>query len=337
MNTPPKENLTTEAIDARIRELMEQRARLMAGRTNSKKREMLLENDAKDQILRDLDSLCRRVVAPNRVAFLGPLYSYTHVAMTRYFGSGVDIAPVATIPGVFEEVAAGTADFGVVPIENSTDGRVVDALEQFTHTSVKICGQVAIPIHHVLMARCARGEIREVRSKPQALSQCRHWLAAHLPGVPLAECASTSEAARSAQDTPGVAAVASSLAAKAYDLNILVEGIEDQNQNVTRFVVLGQNDAPKSRGCKTTLLFELAHQPGSLADAMLIFKRNHLNLTWIESFPNVQTPGTYFFFVDFPGHREELKVRRVLDALGKKVCRLIVLGSYPEAGTSEAG
>ena len=328
MKTTPQTIPDTETIDAEIRRLMEQRARLVSGRTDLKPREMLLDSGAKERILHDIDSLCRQLTAPRRAAFLGPMYSYTQLAMTRYFGAGIDIAPVSTISNVFEEVEAGTSDFGVVPIENSTDGRVVDALEQFTHTTVKICGQISIPIHHTLMARCGRAEIREVRSKPQAFSQCRHWLASHLPGVPLVECTSTSEAAKSAQSEPGVAAVASPLAAVAYGLNILVEGIEDNPQNVTRFVVLGKSDAPKSKGCQTTLLFELAHQPGSLADAMAVFKRSHVNLTWIESFPNVQTPGTYYFFVDFPGHREELKVRRLLESLEKKVCRLVVLGSY---------
>ncbi|MDO4569385.1 MAG: prephenate dehydratase domain-containing protein, partial [Planctomycetia bacterium] len=186
-----------------------------------------------------------------------------------------------------------------------------------------------IPIHHSLMGKCTRSEIKEIHSKPQALSQCRHWLSKHVPGVRLVEATSTAAAAQIAKTQPGAAAIASRLAAEAYDLEILAQRLEDRPNNTTRFAILGKEDAPRSRKAKTTLMFELPHEPGSLADAMAIFKRGKINLTWIESLPNPETPGTYVFFADLAGHRAEMKVRRALSALEKRASRLIVLGSYP--------
>ncbi|MDO4583488.1 MAG: prephenate dehydratase [Planctomycetia bacterium] len=325
MNSPQK-------IDEEILRLLELRARLVTRQTDLPPRKMLLDAEKKETILREVASLCQQLVQPVQVAFLGPLYSYTHLAMEQFFGSGVAHSPVTTIESVFEEVLREQAHYGVVPIENSTDGRVVDALEMFTRVPVRICGEVEIPIHHTLMARCPREEIREVHSKPQALSQCRHWLVRHLPNVRLVEVTSTAAAAQNAQTQGGVAAVASPLAARAYELTPLVESIADNTNNVTRFVVLGKEDAPRTKHDKTSLMFALPHESGSLADALTIFKRHKINLTWIESFPIPTSPGTYLFFVDFYGHRTELKVRRALEMLEKKTQRLEILGSYPMAG-----
>lgn len=323
---------STKKIDEEILRLLELRARMITQKTDLPPREMLLPKEKKDALLREVDSLCQQLVRPVQVAFLGPLYSYTHLAMEQFFGSGVAHSPVTTIESVFEEVFHEQTHYGVVPIENSTDGRVVDALEMFARMPVRICGEIEIPIHHTLMARCTREEIQEVQSKPQALSQCRHWLVRHLPNVRLVEVTSTAAAAQNAQTKPGVAAVASPLAAKAYALNTLVESIADNSNNITRFVILGKDDAPRTRHDKTSLLFALPHESGTLADALMIFKRHKINLTWIESFPIPTSPGTYLFFVDFYGHRTELKVRRALEMLEKKTHRLEILGSYPTLG-----
>ena len=323
--------MNIQEIDQEILRLMELRAALVTGvKTDGKKRPAaLLDPEKKEDVLRDVRSLCDALVKPKKVAFLGPFFSFSHQAALKFFGSGADFAPVSSISGIFEEVERGQCDFGVVPVENSTDGRVVDALETFTHTKVQICGEVALPIHHALMAACKRSEIRTVFSKPQALSQCRHWLAKHLPDAALEETTSTAAAAQLARTTPNAAAVASSLAARANGLEILVPEIEDSRFNVTRFAVLSQQDAPKTAKSKTMLMFELPHEAGALADAMAIFKRNRINLTWIESFPMPNEPGKYLFFVDLEGHRTQMKIRRALTALEKKNARVVVLGSYP--------
>ena len=345
---------TPAEIDAEILRLMELRAELTVsaledpakeaetngndggngienGNTRSRRKKMLLADECKESVLHDIRSLCDSLVRPKNVAFLGPLFSFTHQAALKFFGSGAHFSPVSTIGSVFEEVERGQCDFGIVPVENSTDGRVVDALETFTHSKVQICGEVDLPIHHTLMGLCGRSEIQVVLSKPQALSQCRHWLAKHLPGVRMEETASTAAAAQIAKETPNAAAIASILAAKAYGLNVLVPEVEDSRFNVTRFVVLGKEDAPKTPRSKTMLMFELPHEVGALADAMMIFKKNRVNLPWIESFPIQNEPGRYIFFVDMEGHRSQMKIRRTLAALERKHAKIVVLGSYPAA------
>ncbi|HAH45669.1 MAG TPA: prephenate dehydratase, partial [Planctomycetaceae bacterium] len=193
-----------------------------------------LTNNAIRGIFRQILSSARRQIHPQRVAYLGPAYSYTHLAALERFGEGADMVPVNTIGSVFEEVNRGNTEFGVVPIENSTDGRVVDTLDMFTRLPLRICGEVLIAVHHNLLARCERSEITEIYSKPQALSQCREWLSRNMPQAHLHEVTSTSTAAQLAATKPGAAAVASHQASVEYDLQIIVEGIEDNANNVTR-------------------------------------------------------------------------------------------------------
>jgi chorismate mutase/prephenate dehydratase len=263
------------------------------------------------------------------VAFLGPSYTYSHLATLHRFGQSVELLPVGGIAAVFEEVNRGHATYGLVPIENSTDGRVADTLDMFTRLRVRICGEVQLRIHHSLLGKCARGDVTEVYSKPQALSQCRNWLAKHLPEARMIEVTSTSFAAQLAQDKPGVAAIASVQAGVHYGLDVLAANIEDNQANITRFAVIGEQSAPRTGKDRTAVMFEVVHRAGALADAMHIFKRNKLNLTWIESFPIPRAEGGYLFFIELDGHETDLKVRRALAALGKKALRLEVLGSYP--------
>lgn len=281
--------------------------------------------------LRELASGCRALSARSRVAYLGPLYSYSYLATIERFGSSADLAPVATIAAVFEELNRGHADFGVVPLENSTDGRVVDTLGMFARMPIRICGEVQLRIHHNLLAKCGRSEIKEVYSKPQALSQCRDWLAKHLPGARLVEMTSTAAAAKLAAEKPGAAAVASRLAASEYGLDFVAESIEDNQNNVTRFAVIGGGPGPKTGKDKTAVMLEIAHQPGSLADVMTIFKREKLNMTWIESFPMAGSSSEYLFFIELEGHQTDTKVERALQLLAKKTARLEILGSYETA------
>lgn len=279
-------------------------------------------------VFRELISASRGLEKELRVAYLGPAYSYSHLAAIHRFGQSVELLPVGNIAAVFEEVIRRQADFGVVPIENSTDGRVADTLDMFAKHPVRICGEVQLHIHHNLLGKCTRAEVVEVYSRPQALSQCRNWLARHLPGARTVEVTSTSTAAQLAQDKPGAGAIASMQAGTHYGLNVLASDIEDNPGNVTRFAVIGQETGTRTGKDKCALMFEVQHRPGTLADVMVIFKRQKLNLTWIESFPLSRPEGGYIFFVEFEGHESDAKAQKAITALKRKTVRLEVLGSY---------
>ncbi|MBS0210626.1 MAG: prephenate dehydratase [Planctomycetes bacterium] len=280
-------------------------------------------------VLREVLSGTRALIHLDRVAFLGPSYSYSHLAAIERFGNSVELVPVGSISAVFEEVNRGQVDYGVVPVENSTDGRVADTLEMFTRLRVRICGEVHLRIHHTLLGRGPRSEVVEVYSKPQALSQCRHWLARHLPTARTVEVTSTSIAAQLAREKPGAAAIASIQAGVNFGLDALAENIEDNQDNVTRFAVIANDSAPRTGRDQMSLMFEVEHKPGGLADALAIFKRNKLNLTWIESFPIARPEGGYMFFAELNGHETDQRVKQALDALERKAVRMEVLGSYP--------
>ncbi len=287
--------------------------------------------DPKLALLRHVSSLCFATLHHTRVAYLGPQHSYSHLAAIKYFGDGASFASVASIQAVFDAVSRNDAVAGIVPIENSTDGRVVDTLSTFVRRHMQVCGEVLLPIHHNLLARTPRDQIVEVYSKPQALSQCRMWLANHLPHAKLVEISSTAAAARIAADKIGAAAVASAEAGREYNLDVVHANIEDNPNNVTRFAILGREQPERTGDDKTAILFQVNHEPGALADAMVIFKRAALNLTWIESFPIPDKPNEYVFFVELTGHRTDPAVASAIEALTKRAQRLDVLGSYPRA------
>jgi chorismate mutase / prephenate dehydratase len=290
-----------------------------------------LSTPALQAVYRELAGGWRALAKRRRVAFLGPAYTYSHLATLHRFSHSVDPIPVGSIAAVFEEVVRGQSDFGVVPVENSTDGRIADTLDMFTRLRVRICGEVPLRIHHSLLGRGARADIVEVQSKPQALSQCRNWLARHMPGAQLVEVASTVTAAQTARDRPGIAAIASAQAGAMYGLDVLAENIEDNQSNVTRFFVIGEESAGRTGRDKMSAMFEVPHKPGALADAMNIFKQAKLNLTWIESFPIARPEGGYLFFIELDGHETDAKVKKALAALEKKTLTLEVLGSYPRS------
>jgi chorismate mutase/prephenate dehydratase len=279
-------------------------------------------------VFRELISGSRSLEKNLRIAYLGPAYSYSHLAAISRFGQSVELVPVGTIAGVFEEITRRQADFGVVPIENSTDGRVADTLDMFTRIPARVCGEVQLRIHHNLLGKCARAEVVEVYSKPQALSQCRNWLARHLPGARLVEVASTVAAAQTAKTRPEIAAIAGAQAGAFYGLDVLAENIEDNAANVTRFFIIGEASAPKTGKDKMSAMFEVPHKPGALADAMNVFKNAKLNLTWIESFPIARPEGGYMFFIELDGHETDAAVGKAMKALEKKTLQLEVLGSY---------
>jgi chorismate mutase/prephenate dehydratase len=281
-------------------------------------------------IFREVISAARGIQSPTRVAYLGPEFTFSHLAAIERFGQSAQLMPVGTIAAAFEEVERGQAEFGVVPMENSTDGRVSDTLDCFSRSTVRICGELPLRIHHCLLGVGTREDVTTVYSKPQPLSQCRNWLARHMPKAALQEVASTADAAKKAQGDPHAAAVASAQAGVHYGLPVLAKNIEDQSDNITRFAIIAKNAAQRSGNDKTSLMLEIAHQPGALADVMAVFKRNRLNMTWIESFPIPGHRGRYLFFVEFVGHQSELKARRAIATLQKKALRLEILGSYAQ-------
>jgi chorismate mutase/prephenate dehydratase len=282
-------------------------------------------------VLRELESASRALIKRLRVVYLGPKYSYSYQAAVDRFGESSELSPVATIAAAFEEINQHQADYGVVPLENSTDGRVADTLTMFARLPIRICGEVQVRIRHNLLAKCPRDQIQEVYSKTQALSQCRDWISKHLPWVRTVEMTSTAAAAQVAASKTGAAAVASLAAATAYGLDVLASDIEDNKNNVTRFAVIGGEQPPRTGQDKTALMFEIPHRPGALADAMAVFKRGRLNLTWIESFPMRDTRNEYVFFVELEGHQGDSKVRKALSALQRRTARLEVLGSYAKS------
>ena len=285
-------------------------------------------------VFRELISGSRSVETALRVAYLGPEYTYSHLAAIHRFGQSVELVPVGTIGAVFEEVKSKHVNFGLVPLENSTDGRVADTLDMFTRMPAKICGEVQLRIHHNLLGKESRVKVEEVYSKPQALSQCRNWLAKHLPEARTIEVTSTATAAQLARDKPGAAAIASVQAGINYGLDVLAADIEDVSGNTTRFAVIGQTSGAKTGNDKCALMFEVPHQPGALADAMMVFKRAKLNLTWIESFPIARPEGGYLFFVELEGHETDTRVKKAIKSLAGLSVHLEVLGSYAKTGTN---
>jgi chorismate mutase/prephenate dehydratase len=275
------------------------------------------------------------------VACLGPKFSYSHLAAVARFGQAVEHVPVGSIAAVFEEVNRRHVQFGLVPLENSTDGRIADTLDMFIKLpNLKIRAEVRLRVHHCLLGRCEWGQVRRVYSKAQALSQCRNWLGKNVPQADQREVVSTTAAAELAQREEFAAAVASRGAAAAYRLNVLAENIEDQPHNVTRFAVIAERAEQRTGRDKTTLMIRLANDVGSLNRAISPFEKFGVNMTWIESFP-VPEGGSgrdpsYLFFLDIDGHVEDPPVQKALELVRKKCERLDILGSYPRSDCIES-
>jgi chorismate mutase / prephenate dehydratase len=292
-------------------------------------------------IFRELMSGSRALQQTLRVAFLGPKYSYSHLAAVAKFGAAVEHVPVGSIAAVFEEVNRRHVQFGLVPLENSTDGRIADTLEMFVRNLglLKIRAEVRLRVHHCLLARGEWGQVQRVYSKAQVLSQCRNWLGKNLPQAKLVEVISSAAAAELAQREEIGAAVASRPAAEAYNLNVLAGNIEDQPHNSTRFAVISEHAEDRTGHDKTTLMLRLPNKAGSLARALDPFEKFNVNMTWIESFPFSEGPPdrdpTYLFFVDVEGHANDKSVAGAIDAVRKRCERLEILGSYPRSDCVE--
>ncbi len=286
------------------------------------------------RLFREIMSACLAQQEPLKVAFLGPEGTFTQAAVLTHFGHSVRSLPLVSIDEVFHEVEAANADFGIVPIENSSEGTVNNTLDRFLTSPLKICGEVELRIHHYLMgAMSSLGRIERICSHAQALAQCRAWLEDHLPNVELVPVSSNAEGARRARDEKGTAAIAGDTAAEVYGLKVLAAQIEDRPDNATRFLVLGRKLFAPSGGDRTTLLLSVGHTDASGALYRLLepFARHRISMTRIESRPSRRRKWDYVFFVDIEGHCEEPHVRRALEALKKRASLFRVLGSYPRA------
>ena len=286
------------------------------------------------RLFREIMSACLAQQEPLKVAFLGPEGTFTQAAVLSHFGHSVRSLPLVSIDEVFHEVEAANADFGVVPIENSTEGTVNHTLDRFLTSPLKICGEVELRIHHFLMgAMSSLGRIQRVCSHAQALAQCRAWLDDHLPNVEQVPVSSNAEGARRARDEKGTAAIAGDTAAEVYGLKVLAAQIEDRPDNSTRFLVLGRKLFSPSGEDRTTLLLSVGHSdgPGALYRLLEPLAKHRISMTRIESRPSHRRKWDYVFFIDIEGHCEEPHVVRALGALKKRASLFRVLGSYPRA------
>ncbi|HUS45451.1 MAG TPA: prephenate dehydratase [Phycisphaerae bacterium] len=347
-----------DEVDARLVALMNERARLaveigrlkreagnQAAYAPEREREVLeriatagkdgpLTETTLQAIWKELMSGSLALEMPLKVAYLGPEGSFSHLAALEKFGHSVELVAVRDIASVFDEVARGKTDHGIVPYENTTGGAVRDTMECFLviHGPVKICAEMALPVHQNLLSNTeGLAGIKKVYSKPQVFDQCRGWLNQNLPHADQVAVGSTTEAAMLAARIDGTAAVASALAAELYGLKILGPAIEDNPQNQTRFLVLGR-ESPQPTGCdKTCLLFSTAHKAGALVEVLGVFRRYGVNMTKIESHPSPAKSWEYYFFVDIEGHKDDESVRQALEEARAHTRQLEILGSFPVA------
>jgi chorismate mutase/prephenate dehydratase len=282
------------------------------------------------RVFREIISASLSLEQPMKVAFLGPQGTFTHAAAMKQFGFSAQLVPQKSIPAVFDEVQRGRAHYGVVPVENSTEGAVSHTLDMFMESEQKINAEILLEISHYLLSRTGRFEdIRKVVSHPQPLAQCRKWLEENLPDIPLIDVGSTALAAQTAAEDESAAAIASEMAASLYGLQIVKERIEDNPNNFTRFLVIGRKTPERSGRDKTSVMFSVKDEPGILYRMLEPFSKRGINLSKIESRPMKKKAWEYIFFLDMEGHIEEDSVRAAVDEL-KGYCQFIkVLGSYP--------
>ena len=291
-----------------------------------------LSQESVTWFFREVMSACLSLEQPLGIAFLGPLGTFSESAATKHFGHAARLMPQTTIDDVFREVEAGHADYAVVPIENSTEGAIGRTLDLLLTTPLKICGEVVLRIHqHLLTKEKSLADIKRVYSHAQSLAQCHEWLNRSLPAAARISVASNAEAARLASVEEGVAAIAGAAAADRYELPKLVENIEDEPNNTTRFVVLGRRDAGESGRDKTSLIMSAPNRTGSLHYLLEPFAEAGVSMTRLESRPARQTLWEYVFFVDIEGHRETAALATALAELGRRAPYVKVLGSYPVA------
>jgi chorismate mutase/prephenate dehydratase len=337
-----------DALDDQIVDLLNQRARLareigtrkQTAYAPHREKEVIarvaaaaddpLTPDAVTRVYTEIMSACRAAEQSLAIAFLGPRLTFSHRAAIEKFGSSVEFLPMPSVDEIFAAVAKGSADFGMVPIENSINGVEAPTLDALSATDLCICGEMHLDIHQCLLSTADLEDVRQVFSHPQALAQCRTWLRTNLPRADCVETSSTTAGAERALRTPDAAAIAPK-SAESLGLSVLAENIEDVPGNRTRFFTVGRLQCPPTGSDKTSLLFATHHRSGALLEALHPLKENGINLTMIESRPARHTPWEYLFFLDFQGHQQDDRIAAALEQLGD-VCTFVrVLGSYPEA------
>jgi len=264
-----------------------------------------------------------------KVAYMGPPATFSHQAARSRFGASVEYLACETIGDVFDAVEKGLADYGVVPVENSTEGAVTSTLDRFADTTLKVCAEIYLPVSQCLLANGPREKITRLYSHPQVLGQCRQWLQREMAGVELIPAASTAKAAELAARENGAAALAGRLAAEVYNLAVIDADVQDMRSNKTRFMVLGKSSGPRSGDDKTSLVFAVQHKAGALFGALESFKKYALNMTRIESRPSKNKQWEYYFFVDVEGHTDDSPIKQALADMATHCTMMTVIGSYP--------
>ncbi|MGR9051417.1 MAG: prephenate dehydratase [Gammaproteobacteria bacterium] len=291
-----------------------------------------LSDDTAVRFFREIMSACLALEKPMDIAYLGPEGTFCQQAAIKHFGHAVNTVPVATISEIFNTVENGHCQFGVAPVENSTEGMINHTLDRFVSSPLKICGEVEIRVHHNLLARAeSLDRITEVLSHQQSLAQCRLWLDTNLPNAKRIEVSSNAEAARSVAGSEHKAAIAGKVAAELYNLRILEHNIEDEPNNTTRFIIIGRQVSAATGHDKTSLLVSTGNQPGALYRILEPFAQFGIGMMHIESRPSRQALWDYVFFIDIEGHEREEKVAPALAMLRERVLMMNILGSYPKA------
>jgi chorismate mutase/prephenate dehydratase len=294
-------------------------------------------SNALKSIFHEIITTCRLSQKKAVVAFLGPEATFTHLAGVKYFGHSADYKSMETIDDVFAEVEKGRTRYGIVPVENSIEGAVFSTLDCFMKYKVQICGEVQLEISHNLVCRSGDiNDIQTVASHDQPLAQCRQWLRKHLPSIPTLPVFSTGAAAQMAANNPNIGAIASSLAIKTYELQVVVQGIEDYRGNTTRFLVIGNRSPSRSGQDRTSLLIGLMDRPGALNEILSALSKENINLAKIESRPIKGKQWKYMFFLDMLGHIEDDHIKRGCQILQEKCSYFEWLGSYPQGDLSAA-
>jgi chorismate mutase/prephenate dehydratase len=292
-----------------------------------------IDNEDMARLFRQIMSACLALEQPIKVAFLGPEGTFTQEAALKHFGDGAISVPKAAIDEVFREVLAGACNYGVVPVENSTEGVISHTLDSFMDSSIKICGEVELRIHHHFMVggNTNNDNITRVYSHAQSLAQCRQWLNSNYPNIERVAVSSNAEAAKRVQGEWNSAAIAGDMSCELYQLEKLWEKIEDRPDNSTRFLIIGRESVPPSGDDRTSVVVSVRNKPGALHDLLEPFRRHNVDMTRLESRPSRSSKWSYVFFIDFVGHVEDEAVTKVLDELSADVADLKVLGSYPRA------
>lgn len=290
-----------------------------------------LNDEEMARLFREIMSACLALEQSTRVAFLGPEGTFTQQAVIKHFGHSAVPIPMAAIDEVFREVEAGAVNYGVVPVENSTEGVVTHTLDNFIDSSIQICGEVVLRIHqNLLVSEVTKLDgITRIYSHAQSLAQCRKWLDAHYPNAERVSVSSNADAAKRIKGEWHSAAIAGATAAELYGLRVLEEKIEDMPDNSTRFLIIGTQEVPPSGVDKTSIVVSMRNEPGALHDLLEPFQRLGIDLTRVETRPARSGTWNYVFFVDFKGHRQDESVQQALQSVGEKAADLKILGSYP--------